>query len=136
MRNSIPIDQSHNEAIRAEIADRLGYLLPPPLVEDQIQEQEAHVMRLQMMEQETTDPLAARLLQDIISEMEAELKEQVDSLVARWRMLMARKRTEPMEPRISDRRAHYGMSPDFRAPPMLWGLFKKYSRLPMAASAY
>jgi len=82
MRNSIPIDQSHNEAIRAEIADRLGYLLPPPLVEDQIQEQEAHVMRLQMMEQETTDPLAARLLQDIISEMEAELKEQVDSLVA------------------------------------------------------
>ena len=80
MRNSVQLDQNHNEAIRAEIADRLSYLLP--LIEDQIQEQEAHVMRLQMMEQETTDPLAARLLQDIISEMEAELKEQVDSLVA------------------------------------------------------
>ena len=39
-------------------------------------------MRLQMMEQETTDPLVARLLQDIISEMETELKEQVDRLVA------------------------------------------------------
>jgi hypothetical protein len=31
-----------------------------------------------MMEQETTDPLAARLLQDIISDMEAELKELID----------------------------------------------------------
>jgi hypothetical protein len=80
MRNSVQLDQKHNEAIRAEIADRLSYLLP--LIEDQIQEQEAHVMRLQMMEQETTDPLAARLLQDIISEMETELKEQVDRLVA------------------------------------------------------
>ena len=80
MRNSVQLDQNHNEAIRAEIADRLSYLLP--LIEDQIQEQEAHVMRLQMMEQETTDPLAARLLQDIISEMETELKEQVDRLVA------------------------------------------------------
>ena len=82
MRNSVQLDQNHNEAIRAEIADRFDYLLPPPLVEDQIQEQEAYVMRLQMMEQETTDPLVARLLQDIISEMEAELKEQVDRLAA------------------------------------------------------
>jgi hypothetical protein len=82
MRNFVQLDQNHNEAIRAEIADRLRYLLSPPPVEDQIQEQEAHVMRLQMMEQETTDPLAARLLRDIISEMEAELKEQVDRLVA------------------------------------------------------
>jgi hypothetical protein len=82
MRNSVQLDQNHNEAIRAEMADRLSYLLSLPLVEGKIQEQEAHVMRLQMMEQETTDPLASRLLQDIISEMEAELKEQVDRLVA------------------------------------------------------
>ncbi len=82
MRNSVQLDQNHNEAIRAEIADRLSYLLSPPPFEDQIQEQGAHVMHLQMMEQETTDPLAARLLQDIISEMETELKEQVDRLVA------------------------------------------------------
>jgi hypothetical protein len=82
MRNSVQLDQNHNEAIRAEIADRFDYPLPPPLVEDQIQEQEAYIMRLQMMEQETTDPLAARLLQDIISEMETELKEQVERLVA------------------------------------------------------
>jgi hypothetical protein len=52
----------------------------PPL--DQIREQKQQVMRFQAMEQETTDPLAARLLQDIISEMEAELREQVDRLVA------------------------------------------------------
>jgi len=35
-----------------------------------------------MMERETTDPLAAGLLQDIISEMEAELKELVSRLPA------------------------------------------------------
>ena len=82
MRNSVQLDQNHNEAIRAEIADRLGYLLSgePPL--DQIRKQKQQVMRFQAMEQETTDPLAARLLQDIISEMETELKEQVDRLVA------------------------------------------------------
>jgi hypothetical protein len=81
MRNSVQLEQNHNEAIRAEIADRLSYLLSPPPFGDQIQEQEADVMRLQTMAQEMTDPLGARLLQDIISEMEAELKEQVDRLV-------------------------------------------------------
>ena len=68
------LDQNHNKAIHAEIADRLGYLLSgepsPPL--DQIREQKQQVTRFQAMEQETTDPLAVRLLQDIISEMEAE----------------------------------------------------------------
>jgi hypothetical protein len=49
---------------------------------NQIREQEANVTRLQMMEQETTDPLAARLMRDIVSDMEAELKRQVDRLVA------------------------------------------------------
>jgi hypothetical protein len=88
MRNSVQLDQKHNEAIRAEIADRLGYLLPSKpspsqtAMVNQIREQEANVTRLQMMEQETTDPLAARLMRDIVSDMEAELKRQVDRLVA------------------------------------------------------
>ena len=87
MGNSFQLDQWHNEAIRAEIAERLSYWLsgepsPQMAAVDQTREQEADVMRLQMMEQETTDPLAARLLQDIISDMEAELKEQVDRVVA------------------------------------------------------
>jgi hypothetical protein len=87
MRNSVQISQNHNEAIRAEIAERLGYLLSrtesQSPSEDQIREQESSLLaRYQMVEEETTDPLAARLLQDIISDMEAELKEQVDRLVA------------------------------------------------------
>jgi hypothetical protein len=94
MRNSVQLDRNHNAAIRTEIADRLGHLLsreppPPPMAldqireaVDQIREQEYHLMRLQM-EQETTDPIATRLLQDIISEMEAELQEQVDGLAAK-----------------------------------------------------
>jgi len=86
MRNPVQLDQNHNDAIRTEIADRLGYLLPrepsPPLAGDQIQEREDQIMRFQMMKQETTDPLGARQLHDIISDMEAELKEQVDRLVA------------------------------------------------------
>jgi hypothetical protein len=84
MRNYGRLDQNRNKAIHAEIVDRRGYLLSdepsPPL--DHIREQGDQVMRFQAMEQETTDPLAARLLQDMISEMEAELKEQVDRLVA------------------------------------------------------
>jgi hypothetical protein len=94
MRNSVQLSRNHNASIRTGIADRLGHLLsrkppPPPMARDQIREavdqirdQEYQVLRLQMMEQETTDPMAARLLQDIISEMEAELKEQVDRLAA------------------------------------------------------
>ena len=94
MRNSVQLSRNHNASIRTKIADRLGYLLsrkppPPPMAldqireaVDQIREQEYHVLRFQMMEQETIDPIAARLLQDIISEMEAELKEQVDRLAA------------------------------------------------------
>ena len=85
MGNSVQLNRTHHAAIRTGIADRLGHLLsrkplPPPMARDQIREQEYHVLRLQMMEQETTDPMAARLLQDIISEMQAELKEQVDRL--------------------------------------------------------
>jgi len=73
MRNSVQLDQ-HHKVSSLQIAEV-----------DQIQEQEGDLLRLQMMEQETTDPLAARLLQDIISQMEADLKEQVERLVAEQR---------------------------------------------------
>ena len=92
MRNPVQLDQHHNEAIRTEIADRLRYLLSSDVSSlqvaevGQIQEQAANLMRLQIMEQETTDLLAARLLQDIISQMEADLKDQVDTLVAEQRL--------------------------------------------------
>jgi hypothetical protein len=89
MRNPVQLDQHHNEAIRTEIADRLRYLLSSEVSSiaemDQIQEQAVNLMRLQSMEQETTDLLAARLLQDIISQMVADLKEQVGTLVAEQR---------------------------------------------------
>ena len=89
MRNPVQLDQHHNEAIRTEIADRLRYLLSSEVSSiaeiDEIQEQAVNLMRLQSMEQETTDLLAARLLQDIISQMVADLKEQVDTLVAEQR---------------------------------------------------
>jgi hypothetical protein len=88
MRNSAQLDQHHNKAIRTEIADRLRYVLSREVSSlriaevDQIQDD---LLRLQMMEQETTDPLAARLLQDVIFQMEEDLKEQVERLVAEQR---------------------------------------------------
>ena len=38
-------------------------------------ERRAKVARYRVLEQETTDPLAARLLHDIVSDLEADLKE-------------------------------------------------------------
>ena len=38
-------------------------------------ERRAKVARHRVLEQETTDPLAARLLHDIVSDLEADLKE-------------------------------------------------------------
>ncbi|WP_165435678.1 hypothetical protein [Bradyrhizobium sp. Leo121] len=40
---------------------------------EQQRELEDRVMRYRMMEREVTDPLAIRLLQDIVAEMEADL---------------------------------------------------------------
>jgi hypothetical protein len=39
-------------------------------------ERRDHVARYRVMEQETTDPLAAGLLRDIVSELEAEMDEE------------------------------------------------------------
>ena len=86
MRHSVQFDEKHNAAIRQEIADRLTYLLKKEASQapwtHRIREKVGLIIRFQEMEQETTDPLAVRLLQDIISDMEADLKEQVDRLVA------------------------------------------------------
>ncbi|MCC8967198.1 hypothetical protein H8A95_33945 [Bradyrhizobium sp. Pear76] len=59
-----------------------SYQSSPRLVEDEVREQHANVMRFKTMEQETTDPLGARLLHDIIDEMEAELSQVVKRIVA------------------------------------------------------
>ncbi|MGX9431182.1 MULTISPECIES: hypothetical protein [Bradyrhizobium] len=42
--------------------------------DEQQRELEERVMRYRMMEREVTDPLAIRLLQDIVAEMEADLR--------------------------------------------------------------
>ena len=42
------------------------------------------VARYRVMEQETTDPLAAGLLRDIVSELEAEMDEQRTALKPRY----------------------------------------------------
>jgi exoribonuclease II len=43
--------------------------------DEQQRELEERVMRYRMLEREVTDPLAARLLQDIVAELEADLRE-------------------------------------------------------------
>jgi hypothetical protein len=43
-------------------------------------ERRDQIARYRVLEQETTDPLAARLLHDIVSELEAELVESVDGV--------------------------------------------------------
>jgi hypothetical protein len=84
MRYTGQLNQRHNSRRNSGPAYLLSRELSPSqtAMVNQIREQEANVTRLQMMEQETTDPLAARLLQDIVSDMEAELQRRVDRLVA------------------------------------------------------
>jgi hypothetical protein len=43
-------------------------------------ERRDQIARYRVLEQETTDPLAARLLHDIVSELEADLAESVDGV--------------------------------------------------------
>ncbi|WP_245476622.1 hypothetical protein [Bradyrhizobium sp. 31Argb] len=45
------------------------------LADHEQKELEEQVMRFRMMEREVTDPLATRLLQDIVAEMEANLRQ-------------------------------------------------------------
>ncbi|MCC8978778.1 hypothetical protein [Bradyrhizobium acaciae] len=78
--------QSHQDFCEAFGADAApsarSYQSSPRPVEDEVREQRANVMRFKTMEQETTDPLGARLLHDIIDEMEAELSQVVKRIVA------------------------------------------------------
>jgi hypothetical protein len=46
--------------------------------DEQQRDLEQQVMRYRAMEREVTDPLAIRLLQDIVEEMEAALEQQPD----------------------------------------------------------
>ncbi|MBR0894389.1 hypothetical protein JQ616_05455 [Bradyrhizobium tropiciagri] len=83
MKNAVHSDQDFREAYGADAAPSPpGFQSSPRLVEDEVREQRANVMRFKTMEQETTDPLGARLLHDIISDMEAELSQVVDRIVA------------------------------------------------------
>jgi hypothetical protein len=43
-------------------------------------ERRDQIARYRVLEQETTDPLAARLLHDIVLELEADLKEPAESV--------------------------------------------------------
>ncbi|MHC2331200.1 hypothetical protein [Bradyrhizobium sp. USDA 4454] len=83
MKNAVHSDQDLCEPYRADATpDVLGNQFAPRRVEDEVREQHANVMRFKTMEWETTDPLGARLLHDIISDMEAELSQVVDRIVA------------------------------------------------------
>ncbi|MDH2385620.1 hypothetical protein [Bradyrhizobium sp. CER78] len=84
MKNAGQPDQDFDEPSRADAtAGAPGYPSSRRLVEDHALERHAQVVRRQTMEQKTADPVGARLPHDIISEMEAALKQQVDRLVAK-----------------------------------------------------
>ncbi len=78
MTNAVRSDRDFGEASRV---DATGYPSSRRRVEDRVLEQYAHVSRHQSV-QEVIDPPGMRLPRDIISEMEAGLKQQVDRLVA------------------------------------------------------
>ena len=85
MKNAELPDQDFSEPYKADAAaGPPSYLSSRRQVEDPVPD--ANDMRHQAMERETTgspgNPLGARLPHDIVSEMEAELKQQVDRLVA------------------------------------------------------
>ncbi|WP_143201891.1 hypothetical protein [Bradyrhizobium sp. NAS96.2] len=85
MKNAGQPDRDFDQPSRADAtADAPAYPSSRRrLVEDQALERPAHVVRRQTTEQKTADPVGARLPHDIISEMEAALKQQVDRLVAK-----------------------------------------------------
>ena len=82
MKNAVHSDQYFCEPHGADAAPTAPGQSSPRRVEDEIREQHANVMRFKTMERETTDPLGARLLHDIISDMEAELSQVVARIVA------------------------------------------------------
>lgn len=85
MKNAVRSDQDFSDPYKADAAAGAPSYLPSRRrVEDPVPD--ANDMRHQAIERETTgslgDPFGARLPHDIVSEMEAELKQQVDRLVA------------------------------------------------------
>lgn len=85
MKNAVRSDQDLSEPYKADAAAGApSYLFSQRRVEDPVPD--ANDMRHQAIERETNgslvDPFGARLPHDIVSEMEAELKQQVDRLVA------------------------------------------------------
>ncbi|UGX99970.1 hypothetical protein [Bradyrhizobium quebecense] len=81
MKNAVRSDQDFSEPYKADAtAGPPSYPSSRRRVEDPVPD--ANDMRHQAMEREMTGSLGARLPHDIVSEMEAELKQQVDRLVA------------------------------------------------------
>ncbi|MCP1910910.1 hypothetical protein ACVI1L_003225 [Bradyrhizobium sp. USDA 4516] len=82
MKNAVQSDQDPCEPYGTDVtAGATGYASSRRLIEDQALKRPALAKRPRM-QHETTDPLRARLPHDVISEMEAELKQQVDRIVA------------------------------------------------------
>ncbi|WP_194457137.1 hypothetical protein [Bradyrhizobium sp. CCBAU 53421] len=82
MKNAVRSDQESCEPYGADVAAGApGRPSSRRLVDDRFAD--ANVMRHRTMEQDTIDPSGVRLPHDIISEMEAALKQQVDRLVAK-----------------------------------------------------
>ncbi|WP_375763826.1 hypothetical protein [Bradyrhizobium sp. Pha-3] len=82
MKNAVQPDQDSCEPHGTDVtAGATGYVSSRRLIEDQALERPA-LVKPPRKQHETTDPLRARLPHDVISEMEAELKQQVDRLVA------------------------------------------------------
>ncbi|MCA6100047.1 hypothetical protein SAMN05216337_1012163 [Bradyrhizobium brasilense] len=82
MKNAMQSDQDSCEPYGTDVtAGATGYASSRRWIEDQALERPA-LAKQPRMQHETTDPLRARLPHDVISEMEAELKQQVDRLVA------------------------------------------------------
>ncbi|MGY3442104.1 MULTISPECIES: hypothetical protein [unclassified Bradyrhizobium] len=81
MKNAAQPDQDVCEPYGTDVTTGApGSLSARRPAEDRVDEH-ANVMRFKTMARETTDPLGARL-HDIISDMEAELSQVVDRIVA------------------------------------------------------
>ena len=82
MKDVVQSDQDSCEPYGADVtAGATGYASSRRSIEDQALQRPA-LAKQPRMRHETTDPLRARLPHDVIAEMEAELKQQVDRLVA------------------------------------------------------
>ncbi|WP_155262720.1 MULTISPECIES: hypothetical protein [Bradyrhizobium] len=82
MKDAVQSDQDSCEPYGADVkAGATSYASSRQSIEDQALKRPA-LAKQPRMQHETTDPLRARLPHDVVSEMEAELKQQIDRLVA------------------------------------------------------